>query len=374
MISRDVHVVGAGIAGLTVAACLAQRGWTVTVHERSPELREIGAGIGIKENSITVMEELGCFDVIRRQAQRIEHTFINDRPGHTLRSTSYGTERVYTVRRRDLHRELAKCAASFGATIKLNSTVTGVNASGQIGTAEGFFQSDLIIGADGLGSLVRVQAGLGGEATSMNSGSTRTLIPRTSRDSSNTSGEYWRGHKRVLLMPMTDDTLYVCASSREDDARGVAVPFDQAYWSASFPELSHVFERIAPDASLSHFAHGVVRADKWHRGRIALLGDAAHGQPPNLGQGAGVAIANARVLAEALDGTDDVETALTSWESRQKQFTRQIQNWSVGWEHFMHRWPVMLEPLRSKVVIGIANFPPTRKHWKDLYRGIKSPE
>lgn len=371
MASRNAHVVGAGIAGLSLAACLAQRGWTVTVHERSPELREIGAGIGIKENSITVMEELGCFDAIRQQAQRIKHTFINDRPGHTLRETSYGPERVYTVRRQDLHRELAKCAASSGATIKLNSTVIGVTPSGKISTADNTFDADLIVGADGLGSLVRVQAGLGGMATSMNSGSTRTLIPRTAQDSSDTSGEYWRGHKRVLLMPMTDDTLYVCASTREDDARGVAVPFDQAYWSASFPELSHVFERIKPDDALTHFAHGVVRVDSWHRGRIALLGDAAHGQPPNLGQGAGVAIANARALAEALDDTDGIETALTAWESRQMHFTRQIQNWSVGWEHFMHRWPVILEPLRSKVVTAIASFPPTRKHWKELYKGVK---
>ena len=208
MKSREAHVVGAGIAGLAVAACLAKRHWGVTVHERTSELREIGAGIGIeKENSIRVMEELECFDPILRQAHRIEHTFINDRPGHNLRETSYGPERVYTVRRQDLHRELARSAETWGADIKLNSAVISIQPDGRIATIS--HSADLVIGAHGLGSLVRMQSGLGGPARMMNSGSTRVLIPRNSNDLSDRSGEYWRGHNRVLLMPMSDKTLYV---------------------------------------------------------------------------------------------------------------------------------------------------------------------
>jgi len=139
MKSRQAHVVGAGLAGLAVAACLAQRKWTVTVHERTPELREIGAGIGIKENSIRVMEELRCFEPILQRAHRIDTPSSNDRPGHNLRETSYGPERVYTVRRRDLHRELAKSAESWGANIKLNSVVVSVSPGGRIATTEGEF-------------------------------------------------------------------------------------------------------------------------------------------------------------------------------------------------------------------------------------------
>jgi 2-polyprenyl-6-methoxyphenol hydroxylase-like FAD-dependent oxidoreductase len=370
MKSRQAHVVGAGLAGLAVAACLAQRKWTVTVHERTSELREIGAGIGIKENSIRVMEELGCFEPILQRAHRIEHTFINDRPGHNLRETSYGPERVYTVRRRDLHREIAKAAESWGANIKLSSAVVSVNPDGRIATAEGEFGADLVIGADGLGSAVRIQSGLGGTARMMNSGSTRVLVPRKLNDLSDRSGEYWRGHNRVLLMPMSDNTLYVCASSREDDKRGTALPLDQAYWSARFPELSDVFARVALEGG-THFAHGAVRVRKWHAGRIAILGDAASGQPPNLGQGAGMAISNARALAEALERERNVELALVNWEQECMPFTHQVQNWSIGWEHFMHRWPLALEPLRSKIVLGIAKFPPTKRHWKNLYRGYK---
>ena len=63
MTARKAHVVGGGLAGMAVAACLAPRNWDVTVHERSPELREIGAGIFLKENSLRVIEELGCYRV-----------------------------------------------------------------------------------------------------------------------------------------------------------------------------------------------------------------------------------------------------------------------------------------------------------------------
>lgn len=171
-------------------------------------------------------------------------------------------------------------------------------------------------------------------------------------------------------MPLSDSTLYVCASTRENDKQGISLPLDAAYWSESFPELSDVLARIPPDAG-THFAHGRVKVSGWYRGRIALLGDAAHGQPPNLGQGAGMAIANARALADALERSDPIEAALETWERDCKKFSSQVQNWSIAWEHVMHRWPLMIEPLRSYFVLSIANFPGTKNHWRSLYRGMK---
>jgi PAS domain S-box-containing protein len=91
----------------------------------------------------------------------------------------------------------------------------------------------------------------------------------------------------------------------------------------------------------------------------------------NLGQGAGMAIYNARELAEELQHESDLGVALARWEQKYFPFTQHVQNWSVGWEHFMHRWPLALEPLRSKIVLAIAKFPPTKRHWRNLYRGRK---
>jgi len=373
MAARKAHVVGGGIAGMAVAACLARRKWEVTLHERSSELREIGAGIFLKENSLRVLEELDCYDSVMRRCHRIKHTFINDRPGHYLRRFSYGPERVVTILRADIHRELADAATEWGAKILLGSQVTRVSPTGMVATSSREERADLVIGADGIRSTVRQQSGLETSARAMGSGSTRVIIPRKESDTIDTSGEYWRGHKRVLMAPVSKDIIYLCASSREDDQRGAALPFDVAYWSGAFPELSDYFSRITPGIGVHH-VHEYIKVSGWHRGRIVLIGDAAHGQPPNLGQGAGMAISNGQALARELDRTPDVEMALKNWEREFKKFTLQVQNWSIGWEYCMHRWPLAFEGLRAHAVVALANFPPTSRHWKRVYRGVQSDD
>jgi 2-polyprenyl-6-methoxyphenol hydroxylase-like FAD-dependent oxidoreductase len=369
---RTVHVVGGGIGGLAVAACFAQRDWDVTVHERSSELREVGAGIFLKENSVRVLEELECLSAITARGSKLKHSVIRDREGRPLLARDVGSERVFTVLREDLHRELAVAAQRLGAKVLLNSQVQQVTPEGQVVTTEGKHHADLIVGADGVGSVVRLQAGLQKRALRMANGSTRILVPRKPQDPSDGSVEYWRGHKRVMVVPVGDDVTYFCASSREDDPRGVALPFDIAYWSECFPELSEVFSRVKPGMGVHH-AHGLVKVAGWHRGHIAILGDAVHGQPPNLGQGAGMAISNGHALAQCLERDRSIESALKTWEDNFSRITEQVQNWSISWDHFVHRWPLPLEGLRSSVIWSLAKFPPTGRHWGQLYRGSKQP-
>jgi 2-polyprenyl-6-methoxyphenol hydroxylase-like FAD-dependent oxidoreductase len=297
----------------------------------------------------------------------IKHTFINDRPGHELRRVAYGNERVYTILREDLHRELADVARHWGAKIELNSEIQSVTPAGKLKTATAQYDADLIVGADGVGSVVRRQAGLEVSVTRLHSGSTRVLIPRKAGDTTDTSGEYWRGHNRVLVGPVGKNTIYMCLSSREDDARGVAMPVDIAYWSERFPDLADNFSRVTGGV---HHVHPRVKVRGWSNGRIAIVGDAAHGQPPNLGQGAGMAIWNGYGLAESLHAEKDVEKGLQVWEENYKKVTLQVQDWSLGWEHVMHRWPRPLMFLRPAFVLALANHPKTKRYWQGLYRGL----
>ena len=149
------------------------------------------------------------------------------------------------------------------------------------------------------------------------------------------------------------------------------MPFDAAYWSEEFPELIDLFARVG-DAV--HHVHGCVKVKGWQRGRIAIVGDAAHGQPPNLGQGAGMAIRNAQALAYELDQGSDIEASLENWERRNMKLTVQVQNWSMGWGHVMHEWPLALLPLRSALVVALNKLPTTRRYWKSLYRGVAQHE
>ena len=367
---RIAHVVGGGIGGMAVAGSLAQRGWKVVVHERGSELREIGAGIYLKENSIRVLEELGCLGQIVDTGSRLETSEIRDGSGRSLLHRDVGRERVYTVLRETLHRELASAAGRLGAQIRLNSGIASVFPDGRIQDDSGEeYRADLIVGADGLGSIVRQQAGLQRTLSRMPNGSTRILVPQEASDPKKGSVEYWHQNKRVMVVPIGPDITYFCASSREDDSRGVALPFDIEHWTRSFPNLEQLFGRVKPGNGVHH-AHGYVRVSAWHRGRIALIGDAVHGQPPNLGQGAGLAISNGRALAQALDTHVAVPQALESWERDNRKLTEQVQSWSTNWDSFVHRWPTAIEPLRSHAIWMIANFPASRRHWGQLYRGI----
>ena len=367
-------VVGAGIGGLAVAAGLAQRGWKVVVHERAGELREVGAGIYLKENGVRVLEKLGCLAAIIRSSTRIQTSEIRDRHGRPILSRNVGNERVYTVLREDLHRELATAATGFGVTVELNSQIEQVSTDGRLTTADGrTLQGDLIVGADGLGSIVRAQAGLQVQAGRMANGSTRILVPLADGDPREGSIEYWRGHKRVMVCPVGNNITYFCASSREDDARGVAIPFDIPYWTECFPELARLFSRVTPDMGVHH-AHGQVRVSAWQAGRVGILGDAVHGQPPNLGQGAGMAISNGYALVDCLEREKSVEAALKAWEASYRRITEQVQTWSVSWDHLVHRWPMPIEGLRSSVIWSLSNFPATRRHWGRLYRGLMDSE
>ena len=70
--TRHAEIAGGGLAGLTTATALAQRGWSVRLHERGRELREIGAGIFMWENALRVLEEIGAFDEAVHRAERID--------------------------------------------------------------------------------------------------------------------------------------------------------------------------------------------------------------------------------------------------------------------------------------------------------------
>lgn len=364
--SREAHVVGGGIGGLAVAGSLAARGWRVVVHERAKELREVGAGIYLKENALRPLDALGVTSELVGKGTRLTGSEIHDRRGRRLLKRTVDNERVYTVKRIDLHEALADAARKHGAQIELNSNIEFVGPDGTIEIAGKRVRTDLIVGADGIGSTVRDRLGLTRKAVQLPNGSTRILVPRLESDRADRSIEYWRKDKRVMVVPCGGST-YLCASSRESDARAVALPFDVDYWTSCFPELGELFARVDPLDAIHH-AHGYARVHGWSSGVGAIIGDAVHGQPPNLGQGAGLAIANGYALAEQLDRAS-IPDALRLWEKVERPLTEAVQNWSYRWDGVVHGWPTFGEPARSAVVWTIGHFPLTRANWGRLYRG-----
>jgi 2-polyprenyl-6-methoxyphenol hydroxylase-like FAD-dependent oxidoreductase len=363
-----VGIAGGGIAGMAAAAALARHDFEVRVHERAPRLRELGAGIYLKENSLRVLDRLGIYERLEARAVRLAETHLRTEGGRLVLTRHVAGERTLVALREDLHELLTEAAEAEGAEVLVRSRVETADPSGGL-TLQGGRETDrvdLVVGADGLHSRVRATAGFESRVRILDDGATRLLIPRTEIEAIST--EHWSGRLRVGVTPCSADQTYVFLIGPESDEHARRLPVDADYWLCSFPYLGDVFERVA-QAEGTHHPHALVECSGWTRGRVALVGDAAHAQPPNLGQGAGLAIANAWALAEALRASATVEEGLAAWESHNLRFGRRVQRWSHRYGLAGHRWPPRLHRARTATLWVLGHSPYTRHRWAWLWRG-----
>ena len=342
--TRRAEIAGAGFAGLTAAAALARRGWAVTVRERSPEIRSTGAGIYIYENGLRVLEALDAADGALRGAVRVTGRRVTEN-GRTVSETRLPPgQRVHCVARQRLVEALADAARRAGAEIVLNAETVSAAPEGRLTLADGSFtEADLVVAADGVGSRIRDALGLLKSSRRLPDGATRVMAARVPQEEDDPGMvvEAWAGVRRVLYTPCTEADVYLALCARDDDAGAVATPVDTAAWSGWFPDLAPMIGRIAGPARYDRFGHSTL--SRWSAGRVAILGDAAHAMPPNIGQGAGCSMMNALALAAWLDRDADIPGALAAWERAQRPLTAHAQRVSLPFG-LPATWPA---PLRS---------------------------
>jgi 2-polyprenyl-6-methoxyphenol hydroxylase-like FAD-dependent oxidoreductase len=167
-------------------------------------------------------------------------------------------------------------------------------------------------------------------------------------DPDDTCIEYWSGPWRFLYNPCTDGETYFALLGPLDDERGRRVPIDREFWREKFPAAGRFIDRLVEDGRWDRLIN--IRCRKWSVGRLAIIGDAAHAMPPNLGQAANMAFTNAMALAAIVDAENDVPTALVDWEKRQRPLTDHVQWWSYIYDAVLLRWPLGLTSLRSDVL------------------------
>lgn len=345
---RTAEIAGGGFAGLAAAVALAQRGWRVRVHERGATLRTTGAGIYIYENGLRVLEAFGAYDDAVATAPLATRREVRDEADRVVSAHDWGTSaRVYSIVRQRVIDALAAAARRAGAEIVTGSEVVRASASGEVVFADGSTATaDLVVAADGIGSGVRDRLGLARSRRAMADGAIRVLLPyepgETETVDVNRTIEYWSGKRRVLYTPCSDGQLYLALTMLDADRVARAVPIDVPAWSGAFPHLAHLFPRVGPEARYDRF--GYVSLKRWSAGRVAVIGDAAHALPPNIGQGAGCSMMNALSLAEHLDHLPDMAEAFSAWERKERPLTAHTQRVSVflGWPT---TWPAPLRRL-----------------------------
>jgi 2-polyprenyl-6-methoxyphenol hydroxylase-like FAD-dependent oxidoreductase len=333
-VQGHAEIAGAGLAGLGAAVALAQRGWTVRVHERGAELREFGAGVYLWDNALTALSALEAFDQVSAKAHHCVEMQVLDQEMHVLQRTAFGKDkRCFCARRNDVYGALLGVARAYGVEFATSSEVIGATPEGTLELASGAqCEADLVVGADGVGSSVRESLGLTKRRRYFQAGAIRMLVSRTLDERRAAEGRLTRhhlglNHRRVLYSACAEDAVYLALGTVVDDAAGTRIPVDKEAWMDWFPELSPLIARIGMEGRWDQYQE--VRVRTWHRGRVALVGDAAHAMQPHLGQGACLAIVNGLMLGVTLSRSDSVEQGLTAWERRERRLTEHAQRWST---------------------------------------------
>ena len=329
---RRAEIVGAGFAGLAAACALARRGWQVRVHERSDRLRAAGAGIYIYENGLRVLEALGAYDEAVATAPIAHTREVHDENNRVLSVHRWDpSKRVYSIVRLQVITALAAAAQRAGAEIVTNSEGVHATPQGRLVLASGHeIEADLVIAADGTNSKLRDSVDLLEKRRNLPDGAIRLLIDMTPQEKQSDGGttvEYWSGSRRVLYTPCSGNTIYVAMTMLDRDVTAKTAPIDAAAWTAWFPHLGDLIDRIGDAGRYDRFEY--IKLNRWSAGRLAVLGDAAHALPPNIGQGAGCAMMNALALGVFLDRHADMAEALAAWERQERPITDHTQRVSL---------------------------------------------
>jgi 2-polyprenyl-6-methoxyphenol hydroxylase-like FAD-dependent oxidoreductase len=331
------EIVGAGFGGLVAAIALAERGWSVRVHERRGSLRGEGYGMAIHANMARIFSSFGILGRVLAGGMKIDRRDSLDTHGNVVMSRK--TERSsYRIDRQHIIALLAERASAAGADIRFNSQAQGASADGSLTLENGSqCRADLVVAADGANSSIRDSLGLLKQRIWGRDGGVRVTIPRLPEEiaADERDGtvmiEAWADRRRMLFCPVTKGELYVLPTCTVDDAAARATPIDPDVWAHSFPSMRDLLVRVREHADWPRTRWDrfqTVRLRRWSAGRVALLGDAAHAMPPYLAQGAGHAMMNGLGLAVALEKAADIPSALDAWERCERPLTEHTQRWT----------------------------------------------
>ena len=356
MISHVV-IAGAGIGGLTLATALHRRGVHVVCLERAPTFAPAGAGIALPPNGVKALFSLGLERELIAAGHPVERAVILDRTGRELGGES-NLARIYghigapviALHRARLH---ALLLHGVGAdTVRLGATVTGFTQDNDrvvVETAEcGRIETQLLIGADGLRSAVRAQlvGDADGEPAYSGYTSWRGITPAGSVAAPARMSESFGAGQRLGIVDIGFGEIYwfACANTprggRDTDVQSQLL----SRFDGWHEPIGKIIRATPPERILRTDICDRPPIERWHEGRVVLLGDAAHPMTPNLGQGAGQAIEDAMTLDSCLAQETDLETALQRYERQRVRRANAITRASrrVGaiahWENPVAVW------------------------------------
>jgi 2-polyprenyl-6-methoxyphenol hydroxylase-like FAD-dependent oxidoreductase len=362
---NHIAIIGAGIGGLTLANALARKRIRATIYERAPELAEVGAGIWIPPNAMQIFERLGLDKELEEHSLSISALEVLNPQGERLNRVSLEKMRqTYGYGLQSIHRARFQkiLAQAFGEkNIHFQKELTDLNEDEggvTLGFADGSSaRADIVVGADGLRSVVR--RFLFPEVEERDSGQTCFRgIGKLSLPDETICQEIWGSGHRIGYSAIAHEEVYWFAP--------VTRPFEVSGPEAKpqLLELYKDFPAVATQMIEATPQNSIIRTDlkdfppltPWYKGRCVLMGDAAHATTPNMGQGAAQAVESAYILARSLATHDKPQDAFAHYQATRIEKAHYITKLSFTFGKTSQTESGILQSLRDFAVRHTPDF------------------
>jgi 2-polyprenyl-6-methoxyphenol hydroxylase-like FAD-dependent oxidoreductase len=342
--TNRILIIGAGISGLASALMLEKIGYTPVIYEKSDGSRNDGSGLTLWPNATDALHSMGLLEEIYQNSKIISESMLTTSSGKTLATiplkelaTKYGTHTVGILRANLYHilaSKLRRTEIKLGyKLVNLKETNEKVIARFENGHEEA---GDLLIGADGIHSAVRKRLFPNNALRFSGYEAWRGISTYTNQyTKSGLSFEAWGNGVRFGFIPMSDSLVYWFATrnTRENLSEGQISKEQLIHSFREFVEPVPTVINATKETDITRkVIYDLKPLQNWSKGRVVLIGDAAHATTPNLGQGACMALEDAVILAQSLEQGNSISHTVKAFEDMRMDRAKLIVNssWVLG--------------------------------------------
>ena len=352
----NIDIIGAGIGGLTTAIALEQKGITTRIFEQAQQIKQVGAGIILANNAMQVYDKLGLRKIIEENGNPISTMHITKANLQPLSSIDLAYfERKNKIKNIAIHRgKLQQILIDHlkSSKIELQHQLTSIEKNTDDYTLKfengNQIQASIILGADGLNSVVRQSILPNNSIRHANQvcwrGITAYKLPKKFRNELN---EAWGKSERFGFVQIAENKVYWYAlKSFKKDQHEFSVHDLDKY----FGEYNTIIKDILQSTKKEHINTAEISDLKptstWYKEKVCLIGDSAHATTPNMGQGACQAIEDAYVLSACIDKYE-ISKAFSEYQRLRLPKAHQVvkASWFVG----------KMAHLSNPILVGLRN-------------------